>query len=341
MKSVYIYCPASSYTGGPTLAHQLCASLIEIGVNAKMWYDCYPIKKPFINPVHENYKQFNLPFVKYRPKDTRESVIILLESSVLYLWKFKKAKCYVWWMSVDNYFMNMGSTLDAYKKRLGRFKYSLQYGKDFESKHQKKYSIIQREDVTHLVQSEYAREFLLSRHIAEERIFDLGDYLEEELLNVKLSDIPSKSGKKVLYNPKKGYEFTQLIKEAAPECEWIPLINMNKSQVRDNLLQSKLYIDFGNHPGKDRFPREAIMCGCCIITGKRGAAKNNIDIPILDQYKFEDTEESIPRIKETIRDIIDNYEENYKNFLDYRERTSNEKQGFKSQVKELFEYLCD
>lgn len=336
MKNIYIFCPANSYTGGPTLAHQLCKSLIDLGINAKMWYDCYPIKKPFINPVHDNYKNLELPFIKYRPKDTSDNVIILLESSVLYLWKYKHAKCYIWWMSVDNYFLSMGSKLDAYKKRLGKFTYSLEYGVDYEKNHSKRYSIINRMDVSHLVQSEYAREFLIGRGISTERILDLGDYLEDELLNVNISDIPPKSDKRILYNPKKGFEFTQKIIDAASEYEWVPLVNMSKNQVRENLLQSKLYIDFGNHPGKDRFPREAVMCGCCIITGRRGSAKNDKDVPIPSKYKFDDKIENIPLILNVFKDIMIKYEENYKLFLPYRESITKEKKEFYSQVKMIF-----
>lgn len=36
---------------------------------------------------------------------------------------------------------------------------------------------------------------------------------------------------------------------------------------------------FRQPPGKDRMPREAAMPGCCVITGKRGAAANPFDIP--------------------------------------------------------------
>jgi len=45
-------------------------------------------------------------------------------------------------------------------------------------------------------------------------------------------------------------------------------------------VSRKLYVDFGKHPGKDRMPREAAVHGCCIITGRRGAAGNPFDIPI-------------------------------------------------------------
>jgi len=39
----------------------------------------------------------------------------------------------------------------------------------------------------------------------------------------------------------------------------------------------QVYIDFGHHPGQDRLPREAVQCGCVVITGKRGSG-NQINI---------------------------------------------------------------
>ena len=48
---------------------------------------------------------------------------------------------------------------------------------------------------------------------------------------------------------------------------------MTPEQVVDLMSESKVYIDFGNHPGKDRIPREAVINGCCVITGVRGSAR--------------------------------------------------------------------
>ena len=61
---------------------------------------------------------------------------------------------------------------------------------------------------------------------------------------------------------------------------------MTEREVEDCLSQAKVYIDFGGHPGKDRIPREAALCGCCVVTGRRGAAGNDVEVPINQSYKL-------------------------------------------------------
>ena len=58
-------------------------------------------------------------------------------------------------------------------------------------------------------------------------------------------------------------------------------------QVTAKLLRAKIYIDFGPHPGMDRFPREAALAGCMIVTNTQGAAEYYADVPIPHKYKFQ------------------------------------------------------
>ena len=76
----------------------------------------------------------------------------------------------------------------------------------------------------------------------------------------------------ILYNRSKGYHLTKKIIKRLPEFTFIPLINCTREQLSALFSKSKIYIDFGNHPGKDRMPREAALNNCCIIVGKNGAA---------------------------------------------------------------------
>lgn len=337
MKTIYIYCPAASYTGGPTLAHQLCFSLIKIGLQARMWYDCNIVKKLYVDPVHERYKHFKNPYVLWAPKDSKDTVIIALESNVAILKHYKAAKRYIWWMSVDNFFLNMGNFFDHIKNRFGLFQPSMDYCKKYEQI--EKYSVYKEIDIIHLVQSEYARLFLLSRGINVNSIRDLGDYLEDELLEVSEEFDFIQSDTMVLYNPKKGYEFTSKLINYAPHLDWVPLENMNKYEVKRKLLTSKIYIDFGNHPGKDRFPREAVICGCCILTGKRGSAANNIDIPIPSRYKFSDNLDSIPDIVKQIEIVLHEYDQCILDFNVYKAQIKVEREQFEKQVLSIFSNL--
>lgn len=102
--------------------------------------------------------------------------------------------------------------------------------------------------------------------------------------------------------------------------QWVPIENKTPSEVVKLLLKSKVYVDFREHPGKDRFPGEAAICGCCIITGKKGSAGNPIDIPISENYKFENDEGQLDLIIEKARDILVSFDKRSQDFDDYRER---------------------
>ncbi|HPP30074.1 MAG TPA: hypothetical protein PLE69_04005, partial [bacterium] len=83
-------------------------------------------------------------------------------------------------------------------------------------------------------------------------------------------------------------------------------------------------------------PREAAIMGCCVITGKRGSAAYFEDVPIPEKYKFEDKKENIPKIIERIRDCLENYNERYKDFDNYREIIRKEPEKFVEDMKKIF-----
>lgn len=192
--------------------------------------------------------------------------------------------------------------------------------------------------MVHWVQSEYARKFIRLNGVPDEQIRIVGDYLNLEFLQKNRILMVNDKERWVLYNPKKGYQFTARLIQAAPDIKWIPLENMTLEEVHGMLSKARVYIDFGNHPGKDRIPREAAISGCCILTSKRGAAANDIDVPISSEYKFEDTEENIPAIIQKIRFLLENYETETLKFEDYRHRISNERKEFTEAVEQAFQY---
>ena len=63
---------------------------------------------------------------------------------------------------------------------------------------------------------------------------------------------------------------------------------MTSKEVQELLSKCKVYIDFGHFPGKDRVPREAAMCNCCIITGKYGASNFTEEKLFGDCFETED-----------------------------------------------------
>ena len=84
-------------------------------------------------------------------------------------------------------------------------------------------------------------------------------------------------------------------------------LGFNTKQIINIYNKTKVYLDFGYHPGKDRMPREAALFNNCIITNKKGSAKNKLDIPINDKYKFEEKNQFRKDIKNHIK-IFKNYQ---------------------------------
>tara|TARA_B100001059_G_C17699423_1_gene509233 strand:- start:412 stop:996 length:585 start_codon:yes stop_codon:yes gene_type:complete len=182
----------------------------------------------------------------------------------------------------------------------------------------------------HFVQSKFAYDHLKSHRLTSEF---LSDYLNP--IHFKESKLPKDNI--ILYNPVKGKRVTQKLIDNNKDLNFIALENLSNKEVQELFNRAKLYIDFGNHPGKDRMPREAVMANCCIITGKRGSAKNNIDIPISTKYKFDDKEMiDNSSFRNLVKNIFSNFEDNLNNFADYKNKIINEKNVFQKQVKTIF-----
>jgi hypothetical protein len=188
----------------------------------------------------------------------------------------------------------------------------------------------------HLVQSYYAKDFVEKHNIRH--VLYLSDYINDTYINnLNKVDI-SKKQNIVCYNPKKGKQFTeQIIKKASKlNIKFVPIINMSNDQVRDLLTKAKVYIDFGNHPGKDRFPREAAVSMCCVITGQKGSANFYDDVKIPSKYKFKDKKKNIEAIVKQIEFCVNSYETSINDFKIYREYIMSEKEYFKQCIENIF-----
>lgn len=315
----FIVAAANVATGGPELLHQLGYKLKLQGYKVSMLY--IPINQP--NPVHENYKQYGLNFVR-KVIDSELNVIIIPETQTQLLNQFKKIKKIVWWLSLDNYFL----WLPRFKGRINRFLLN-QMGSQ-------KYfffntTLIKSADY-HLVQSEYAKVYLCKKGLKS--IGYLSDYLHESFLTVS-TDIKYKQNI-VAYNPKKGIKFTNKLIRKAPNIKFVAIENMSRKEVVELLQRSKIYIDFGFHPGKDRIPREAAFLKCCVITNKRGSAIYSKDLPIDSEFKFDENEYSINLIIDQIYECFTNFESNLAKFERFRQVIMLQETEFDREVKETF-----
>ncbi len=334
---IYIVCPAQIATGGPELLHQLAFDLKRV-LNTETFMLYYHSIK---NPVHPEYKAYKIPYV-YNAEDNKNNILIVpeIEQSLNFLTNYKSIRKGIWFLSIDNYYLSKMKKTDLFLRRLMNKIYRLFIGSNlFDIDYEdllKKYPINKDEKLKladfYLTNS--FRGYLYLKNESLSPLFYLSEYLNEDFLKIK-TDL-SKKQNIVAYNPKKGYNFTKKIIRKAPEIKFIPITNMTRQQVIETLQKAKVYIDFGDHPGKDRIPREAAILGCCVITGKRGSAAFYEDVPIPDKYKFENKKENIPEIINKIRDCFDNFNERYQDFIYYREVIQKEPQKFIEDLKKIF-----
>lgn len=241
--AIYVVCPAYSKSGGPELLHQLVHVLNNNGVKAIIAYTAYN-KEDKLSPVNAAFKKYVKKYCLFEQiPDRADSIVVFPEVNIEDIHFLKNATKYCWWLSVDNYLKRYNLHY-IIKNKLTR--YFLTWTKHGFWRYG--FSYIRKNVSKNLVQSYYAEDYLKKRGFTN--IVYLSDYINEEYQE---DTSISYRNNAVLYNPKKGIEFTRQLIEAAPDLNWVPLENMSNEEVRGKLKTSKVYIDFGDHPGKDRF----------------------------------------------------------------------------------------
>ena len=307
--NVLVLCPAKTATGGPETLHKLVGDLNGYkDVSAKILY----VGKDLSNPQPEVYKTYRAPYITEFPTGY-EGVVIVPE-----IWannildpKYRNCKKAIFWLSVDNY-----------KKRVSKADEDLCF-KD--------------KSILHMTQSFYVEEYV--RGLGAKRVFPISEPVNKEFFRDYRE---TQRSNVVLYNPAKMTKFQeQLMKEATiyEDIYFKPLKGLTIEQMADELRTHKLYIDFGPFPGRERIPREAVLCGCCLITGKNGASQYFKDIPILSKYKFESENSNIGSIIAAMKHILQNYETCRPDFDYFRSILRDEWAGIIEIIGELREVL--
>ena len=302
----FILAPENLISGGPELAHQMCCELSENGCTAFMYYISDGHREPVDIPAPKPYLGYQTAHeTKIENVEQPDTVVIFNEGSTTYIPAVSCGRKILWWMSVDNYkAATQQSDLD----------------------------IIREQICLHLVQSQYAYEYVKNEvGISEENILFVADYINEQYGRFVL---PAKYRQNIaLYNPKKGYADMEPLIQSAPWLRWIPLINLNTEQIVVLMQSAKVYVDFGGHPGKDRIPREAAASGCCVVTNKKGSAANDVDVPIPEKYKFADVPSQYEEIKALLADICKEFERHSAEFDSYRKVIGEERGVFAECVR--------
>lgn len=336
---IYVYCPAGHASGGAELLHQLVSLLRDGGKNAFLILTGTKEHK-----VHPEYINYNIELAE-AIEDNEHNIEVLYEPEFYRACLNTKTQKILWWLSVDNFFTSGTSFLSpldvfifcgfklGFRTLCGRIVYSIFRRKEYRKRYHPMISLkaFSKLDIVSAYQSEYAQFFLQSNGFKE--MIPLKDFINSDHIGQF-----DKRGREsiVLYNPKKGYKFTKRLIAQAPDINWVPISNMTRKQVIELMNKSKVYIDFGFHPGKDRLPRECAMNGLCIITGSRGSAGFFEDVWLENKYKFDENKCNYSEIISRIRETLDNYDSAIDDFALYRMRISLEKGEFERQVKEYF-----
>jgi hypothetical protein len=310
----YVACPGNTVTGGPELLHQFVDALNHQGAEAYILY--YPFNETFETP--EEYHIYNVKQGDFR--DVRSNNLFLTETNTKMAARFPDANINIWWLSVDFF---LGTQRESVYVDMLRYMWSLAFSR---------VPISRLRNCSHWTQSNYAKEFL-KKHKIDSRM--LSDYLN---INHDAMSVKSPSEKKdiILFNPKKGQKRTAKLIDAYPDLTFVPIQNMTAKEVSHILSLAKIYIDFGHHPGKDRLPREAVLAGCCVITGKYGSARNDHDVPIKTIYKLDDLGmDYIKSFGALSSDIFENYEFHLRSFDNMRKNISLEKSNFDHEVSQI------
>jgi hypothetical protein len=326
---VLIFCP-EYLNGGCEALHQLGYHIARHGGTAHMAYytplshleldgdilRCHPAPSPI--PRY---------FARYQPQVLREARLgpdtlvvlpeVLTQFAAISDARYQRA---LWWLSVDNAILQDSALLDA--------AYRGQFFAD--------------PDLAHLHQSDYARSFLQGN--AAVRYHALSDYTDPDFIhrslieseNPPISDRPDT----ICYFPNKGAELASRFINGRDGLtrrgEFLPIHGMTKAQVRDALFGARLYIDFGNHAGKDRVPREAAIAGAVVLLHAAGAARFYADHPLPAEYLFTEDDIATGRLRQKVTAILDDVATHFARQLTYRDTILHERERFDLEVRSFF-----
>lgn len=330
---VFVHCPSDVVTGGCELLHQLVDSLRNNGREAYVVYSRYGSLIP------SDYQCYNIAIAD-DVDDNSHNIEVFPENMFNIVENCHHTQKFLWWLSVDNFYRYSESYLSindlfrwnkkaACLKFLRRVKQYIKGNNEFCGNI--KIDNFVSKGYACGYQSEYIHFHL--KKIGFKELYPLQDFINDD--HFEPIDIKERENI-VLYNPNKGLEFTNKLIAASPDIRWIPITNLSRSEAIALFRKSKLYVDFGNHPGKDRLPRECAVNGCCVLTGEKGAASFFEDIPIPGNYKMSEYLYSVEDIVSRIRSILSQYEDSVSDFTYYKRKIRSEKAEFLRQVNNIF-----
>ncbi len=269
IKRVTFFCPTEP-TGGPEAIHQasqafnaqgLPSDIVYVGNDSHlgMEHGRMTYRPPTVNPSLEAFRAYD-PVVSRGAVMRRQHLIVLPEVYAAHFGVFRGAGVAIWWLSVDNVFVSS----DEFTRR----------------------ALFSSTGVRHWHQSAYAQDFLRRQGIPTS--MPLADYTTPEF--TAREPTGPNAATAIAYNPVKGGELSSAFFSRYPEHRPAPIQGMSKSQIVDLLRTTRVYVDFGHLPGKDRLPREAAASGAVVFVRRTGAGAFAEDFPLPEDFRFDDAD---------------------------------------------------
>jgi hypothetical protein len=323
-KKVLVVCPGNAMTAGPEALHQLVGRLNMLGQPAAMVY--HPFDQNFTTP--QAYTKYDVPVQQYQ--DQPGNLILFPEIFTKLALKTRSAQAAIWWMSVNNF------TCVRYHNPL---RDKLRYFKNQIKGRIPWHGLDALRGLPHFAQSHYAWSFLKEHGIEALLLSDpIPVYTESSYLESLAERVAQAQRTNcIFYNPHKGAAITAQLRAAFPGWDFMPLTGYNRQQLAEHFLSGKIYMDFGHHPGKDRLPREAVLHGCCVITGLYGSAANSVDVPINIRYKLDPlAPDFLANFEREVMRVFDATTESQNDLAAYRTTIMQEPLNFDRQIVTAF-----
>ncbi len=318
-EKILVVCPSNMTTGGPEALHQLVSHMRDMGLPAYIVYT--PYHKPAQLPAA--YQKYNVEVSAY--EDTENNFIIFPEIYPMLALKVKHAKAAMWWLSLDNFLE---------RKNISKIRDAYHYFRAVVRGRKPLLGVSAVRHITHFAATHYVADYLAAHDIAS---IPLSDSMNEQFLS-KYSNM-DKSIKQniILFNPTKGKQITQKIREQFSQYQFIPLRGYKEEELSKLFFSAKLYIDFGHFPGAERLPREAAIHGCCVLSGKLGCAANSFDFPIKPQYKLDTLDKDfMQQFAAMTQSIFNDFDYHFQEFEPFRQYLLKTPMVFKQQIADYF-----
>ncbi len=187
---------------------------------------------------------------------SQETIFVIPESWAWLAPRFVSphSKAVLWWLSVDNAFGAL---------------------------QQLNLNHLQSKGIIHAAQSAYARRFLDALGIES---LMLSDYttppsIHPQPITKRPYHVAINAGHKVAIDLQK---LSDSIRQLDPRVEITAIRGLTKQAVTEAFSTSRLFIDMGNFPGKDRMVREAMLLGTPVVTSTTGAGHGDDDFSLPD-----------------------------------------------------------